>query len=109
MGDVSCEAGSCKTTEDTSSCGSDGCGCCSGDPMESAAKMWTCSFFEAMKQAQVELLKSKIQKAWGDKMGKAADAVVESMGVQWQAMLSQAQAKADVETRLRQLWSEGRK
>lgn len=71
--------------------------------------MWSCAFFQAMKAAQVDLLKAKIQKAWGAKMDKAADAVVEAMGVQWQSMLAQAGAQAGLRERLRGLWQEGQR
>jgi hypothetical protein len=70
--------------------------------------MWSCSFFEAMKEAQVDLLKAKIQKAWGAKMEKAADAVLEAMGVKWQSMLADAQAKVQLKAKLGSLWQEGR-
>ena len=58
----------------------------------------------AMKELQVELLKAKIQKAWGPKLDKAADAAVEAMGAQWQAMLAQAQTKAQFRQKLAGLW-----
>ena len=109
--------GSCETQETAQGCcstsGGGSCGCgsqgCGGDPIEKAAAMWSCAFFEAMKQVHVDLLKSKIQKAWGSKMEKAADAVVEAMGVHWQSMLAQANAKAELRARLQNLWQEGRK
>ncbi|MBI4340718.1 MAG: hypothetical protein HY598_00380 [Candidatus Omnitrophica bacterium] len=59
-----------------------------------------------MKGVQVDILKAKIQKAWGQKMDKAADAVLDAMGVQWQSMLAQAKAKGDLQEKLRALWSE---
>ena len=62
-----------------------------------------------MKQAQVDLLKTKIQKAWGAKMDKAADVVIEAMGVQWQSMLAQANAKSQLRERLAGIWKEGQK
>jgi hypothetical protein len=62
-----------------------------------------------MKAAQVDLLKAKIQKAWGAKMEKAADIILEAMGVKWQTMLAQAQANADVRERLARLWQESHK
>jgi hypothetical protein len=74
--------------------------------MDCAIGMWTGSFFAAMKSIQVDLLKAKIQKAWGPKMDKAADAVLEAMGAQWQAMLAKAQADATLRERLETLWSE---
>ena len=70
--------------------------------------MWTCAFFQAMKEVQIDLLKAKIQKAWGAKMDKAANAVLEAMGAQWQSMLAQSQAKTGLRERLRSLWEEGR-
>ena len=106
-----CETGAaseseCRTSNKGCPCGTSGC---SGDPMDCATGMWASSFFQAMKEAQVELLKAKIQKAWGQKMDKAADAVIEAMGVQWQSMLAQAKAKADFRQRLAGLWQEGQK
>ena len=86
--------GSCKV------CGS----CCGGDPIACSMAMWACSFFQAMKAAQVDTLKAKIQKAWGPKMEKAADAVLEAMGVKWQSMLAEAKAKEDLRTKLQGLW-----
>ncbi|MBI4004115.1 MAG: hypothetical protein HY353_03755 [Candidatus Omnitrophica bacterium] len=108
-----CGSGSCETqgsTSEQAQCGKCPCGTsgCSGDPMDCAIGMWTCSFFEAMKQAQVELLKPKIQKAWGSKMDKAAEAVLEAMGVQWQSMVAQGQAKAELKEKLAALWKESR-
>ena len=70
--------------------------------------MWTGSFFQALKAVQVEALKAKIQKAWGAKTDKAADAVLEAMGIQWQSMLAQTNAKSDLQEKLRGLWSEGK-
>ena len=110
-----CESGSCETESSSQECrptSSKGCPCgtsgCSGDPVECATGMWTGSFFQALKAAQVELLKTKIQKAWGAKMDKAADAVLEAMGVQWQSVLAQAQAKDQLRQRLQSLWQEGK-
>ena len=110
--DESCEtgagtgSGACSSSGGRCPCGSKAC---SGDPTECAASMWACSFFQAMKELQVELLKAKIQKAWGTKMDKAADAVLEAMGVQWQSMLAQAKAKAQFRERLAGLWQEGQR
>jgi len=70
--------------------------------------MWTCSFFTALKQAQVEMLKAKIQKAWGAKMDKASDAVLEAMGAQWQAMVAQSQASVGLKEKLGALYREGK-
>ena len=108
-----CDSESCETESSSQACrptSGKGCPCgtpgCSGDPVDCATGMWSCAFFTAMKQVQVEILKQKIQKAWGPKMDKAADAVLEAMGVQWQSMLAQAGAKAQLRQRLSSLWQE---
>ena len=111
-----CQGESCGTGSRASSCGSEcdeeccsACGGdCGGDPMECAAQMWHASFFQAMKQLQVETLKAKMQKAWGAKMDKAADAVLEAMGVKWQSMLAECKAKEDLREKLSRLWQEGK-
>lgn len=106
-------SGSCETSEG-SSCGSSRSDCracgtaCGGDPIECGIGMWSGSFFHAMKAVQVDILKAKIQKAWGSKMDKAADAVIEAMGAHWQSMLAQAKAKAELHERLRSVWQESR-
>lgn len=105
----SCEcddkAGACSEETSCSACGTS----CGGDPVACATAMWGQSFFQAMKAAQVEVLKTKIQKAWGAKMEKAADAVLEAMGVKWQSMLAQTKAQADLADKLQNLWQEGHK
>ncbi len=110
----SCDEGSCKTG---SSCGSgcdgeescEACGTsCGGDPTECGSAMWHRAFFEAMRELQVETIKAKLQKAWGAKMEKAADIIIEAAGTKWQSMLAQAKAKEQVREKLRQLWQEGK-
>ena len=105
----SCDARECETETSCSTSGK-GCPCgtsgCSGDPIECGMGMWSGAFFAAMKQVQVEILKQKIQKAWGAKMDKAADAVLEAMGVHWQSMLAQSGAKTQLRQKLSGLWQE---
>lgn len=107
-----CSSGSCQTDACEQASGDSPKSCkacnsaCGGDPIACATAMWSGAFCAAMHQVQVELLKAKIQRAWGPKMDKAADAVVESMGVQWQSMLAQSKAKCDFQSKLRALWSE---
>ena len=93
-------------TRGTSECGPSESSCC---PIEKAAAMWQCAFFEAMKQAHVEVLKAKIHKSWGPKMDKAADAVLEAMEAQWQSMLVQGKAKLDLKDKLGKIMTEGKK
>ncbi len=68
-------------------------GCC---PVDKMIDIWKGSFFQAMKETQVDLLKEKIRKNWGNLMEKEADAVVAAMGAHWQALLSQAKAQGDL-------------
>lgn len=78
------------------------------DPVSCGTAMWTCSFFQAMKAVQVDILKAKIQKAWGPMMEKAADAALESMGVMWQSVMARAKATEDFRAKLQKLWQEGK-
>ena len=111
-------SGSCEDStgpcDSSSRCGPSGSRCpcgteCGGDPMACAMGMWVGSFFQAMKAVQVDLLEAKIQKAWGSKMDKAADIVLEGMGAKWQAKMAEIQLKADVRSKLQALWQEGHK
>ena len=111
-----CESGSCQTSKSScggsSKCETNRCPCgtdCGGDPIACSQAMWGASFFCAMKSAQAEILKAKIQKAWGAKMEKAADIILEAMGAKWQTMLAEAQSECSVREKLHALYTEGRK
>lgn len=113
------EQGSCESQG--GSCSTQGAGqpgkiCCPGcgqspcaSPYECGMAMWVCSFFQAMKAVQVDLLKAKIQKAWGPMMEKAADGIVQTMGTCWQSTVAQTKAKEDFKDLLRSLWTQGQK
>ena len=102
------QAGSCGTPAgSTIRCPGCGQASCS-DPVSCGTAMWVSSFFQAMKAVQVDILKAKIQKAWGPMMEKAGDAALESMGVMWQSMQAQAKAKEDFRTKLQKVWQEGK-
>ncbi len=107
-----CETtGNCESTPKSSCEATSQCPCgtnCGGDPVACSMGLWAGSFFEAMKAAQVEILKTKIQKAWGAKMDKAADAVLEAMSVKWQSMMAGSQAKAGLRAKLQSIYSEGK-
>src|SRR5688500_17446257 len=78
-------------------------------PIEGATEMWANSFGKAMCEAQTEILKAKILKAWGPMMEQAADAMMETMGAVWAekiAHLRLAEAKSAFQDRLRDLWLE---
>ena len=74
--------------------------------------MWKKAFFEAMHEVHVDLLKAKIQKAWGPMMDQAADALLESMGAFWQSKLAEIRAHEAGEGfkhKLHDLWMEEKK
>lgn len=68
------------------------CGC----PIEKATEMWSCAFCEAKRQVAVEILKAKIQKAWGPKLEKTANAVLAAKEAEWKALLAKGKAKLDL-------------
>lgn len=80
--------------------------CC---PIEMAAQKWSGSFCRAMEEVQVEILKQRIKKSWGADMEKVGDAVIESMGAQWHAMLSQAKAHVDLRENIKKVFLSGQK
>lgn len=103
--------GLCETQGSCSPCGGQ-CPCgggCGGDPVTCGTIMWGQSFFQAMKAVQVDLLKEKIRKGWGGTMEKAADIILDAMGVKWQSMLKEAEVKASVREKLQRLWRESEK
>ena len=105
--DCGSTAGVCETPASGAKSSGECCACgtnCGGDPIACASAMWTHAFFEAMKAVQVDFLKAKIQKAWGAKMEKAADAALEAMGAKWQSLLSEAKAKEEFRSKLQSLW-----
>jgi hypothetical protein len=76
---------------------------------ERAVETWTCAGHQAWKEVHVDILKTKILKAWGPQMERTADAVIEAMGVQWKAALAQVQAKADLKQKIGEIFGESRK
>lgn len=102
--------GDCCSGSQSESCGSSS-GCCggAGDPIEKALHSWIGAFFAAKHQVQTEMLKSRIQKAWGPRMEKAADAVLETVEAMFTASLSKSEAAGKLKERLRSLFQEGHK
>jgi hypothetical protein len=94
----SSEHGGCDTSKPMCSC-----------PVDEAIAMWACAGHRAWKEVHVDLLKAKIMKAWGPQMEKTADAVIETMGVQWQAMMAQGKAKADLKQKIASIFAENKK
>jgi len=57
----------------------------------------------------VDILKAKILKTWGPQMEKTADAVIEAMGIEWQAMMAEGKAKTDLKQKIVSIFNETRK
>ena len=72
-------------------------------PFEKAKGMWLCAFHQAMKEVQVDIMKSKIKNAMGASFEKSADAVMEAMDLKWKASMSKEKAKSDLKTKLAQI------
>ena len=108
MSDCEKSGNSCSTNSNSESeCSSTAStSCC---PIEAAAEKWSGSFCEAMREVQVEILKQKIKKAWGTEMEKVGDAVIESMGAQWHAKLTQAKAHVDLRESIKKVFFSGNK
>ncbi len=101
----STQSGSCETH--AQECGpAQSSSCC---PIEKVTGMWACAFQQAMKEVHVDILKAKIHKAWGPKMEKMADAVLETMEVEWQSMLAQGKAKVDLKEKITRIMTEAKK
>jgi hypothetical protein len=94
---ASCEHKECDTKKGT---------CC---PVDHAVDMWTCAGHRAWKEVHVDLLKARILKAWGPQMEKTADAVIEAMGIEWKAMMTQGKAKADLKQTIASIFIESKK
>ncbi len=54
--------------------------------------MWVGSAREAIREAQVDILKAKILKAWGPQMEQTADAVLETFGAVWASKIADVRA-----------------
>ena len=108
MSDCESSKGTCQTdSEHEAECHSKAPSTCC--PVEMAVEKWSGSFCQAMDEIRVEALKQRIKKAWGAEMEKIADAVVESMGAQWQAMLTQAKTQVDLRESIKKVFFAGGK
>ena len=82
------------------------CGC--GSDCACPIHMWMCSFHEAKKSVQVDILKAKIQKAWGPKLEREATAVIEAMEAKWKSMQAVGQFKEQLKEKFEQLCKESK-
>lgn len=75
-------------------------------PVNMAISMWRKAFFEAHMQFMTEKLKKRMEAAWGPTADKAADAVLETMGKQWMAMIQQTAAEQELHERMAKIFKE---
>jgi len=76
------------------------------DPYEMVMAMWHKASFEAYSELMVEKLKKRIESANGPTMDKVADALTESMGKEWQAMIQKSSAKKELHEKLAKIMNE---
>jgi len=74
--------------------------CCEGpgpdgppDATEMMIGAWQNAFEQACHEVQVEILKERIRKSWGESMNSIADSVLELMLKDWQSSQGQAEAR----------------
>ena len=78
----------------------------SRDPFEMVMHMWYKASFKAYSELMIEKLKKRIEAANGPVMDKAADALMESIGKEWQAMIQKSSAKRELHEKLAKIMSE---
>jgi hypothetical protein len=76
------------------------------DPLEMVTGMWYKASFRAYFELMVEKLKKRIEAANGPVMDKVADALTESIGKEWQAMIQKSSAKKELHEKLTKIMSE---
>jgi hypothetical protein len=79
----------------------------SGDVFEFVMAMWHKAAFAAHSELMVEKLKKRIEAVNGPVMDKVADAIMESMGKEWQAMIQKSTAKSELHEKLAKIFHEG--
>jgi hypothetical protein len=79
------------------------------DPIGIGAMMWQKAFFKANMELMAEKLKKKMESRWGPATDKAADALIEKMEKQWQAMFQQTGAEEEFRKKLAKIYTEGQK
>lgn len=76
------------------------------DPLEMVMPMWYKAFFAAYSQLMTEKLKKRIEAASGPVLDKMADALIESINKDWQAMIQKSSAKKEFHEKLAKIMSE---
>lgn len=76
------------------------------DPFEMVMAMWYKASFRAYSELMIEKLKKRIETANGAVMDKAADAFMESIGKEWQAMIQKSSAKKELHEKMAKIFYE---
>ena len=76
------------------------------DPFEMVMGMWYKASFRAYSELMIEKLKKRIEAANGSVMDRVADAIVESIGKEWQAMIQKSSVKRELHEKLAKIMSE---
>jgi len=77
------------------------------NPAQMLIPLWYKAFFTAQSELMVEKMKKRIDAAYGPTMDKLADAFMESMGKQWQAMVQKTSANQEFQEKLTKILGEG--
>jgi hypothetical protein len=77
------------------------------DPFEMVMAMWHKASFEAYSELMVEKLKKRIEAENGPVMNKVADALMESMVKEFEAMKQKSFTKKELHEKLAKIFSEG--
>ncbi|MBF0330474.1 MAG: hypothetical protein HQL17_00950 [Candidatus Omnitrophica bacterium] len=82
--------------------------CCEGKEccIENKMKMLMCAAHEAKRQVMIEIMKEKIKKAYGKKMEKMADAVMDAMKAKKESMVIKVKAKKAFQDELEAIFKE---
>jgi len=111
MSNCDTKSGVCETSAQPSCHSESKCQCggaCNGDPVVCKMHVWECSFHQAIKSVKVDILKAKIQKSWGAKLDKEANAVLEVMEAKWASMQALGQAKEQLREKFQQICKENK-
>jgi len=76
------------------------------NPAQMLIPMWYKAFFTAQLDLMTEKIKKRIETAYGSTMDKLADAFMESMGKQWQAMVQKTSANQEFQEKLTKILGE---
>jgi hypothetical protein len=77
------------------------------DPFEMVMAMWHKASFAAYSEVMIEKLKKRIEAENGPIMDKVADALMESMVKEFEAMKQKSFAKKELHEKLAKIFSEG--